>query len=88
MVSARATSNPIRLGQVVVDTKSNEITAIPKLLKILEISASIVTIDAIVARFESWFEFRRSCNRRPPPDSEVLRGTLRTRPLNYVLHAD
>ena len=45
MVSAWATANHISLGQVVVDAKSNEITAIPKLLQILEISGSLVTID-------------------------------------------
>ena len=37
MVSAWATANHLTLGQVVVDAKSNEITAIPKLLEILEI---------------------------------------------------
>ena len=38
MVSAWATANRISLGQVVVDDKSNEITAIPKLLQMLELS--------------------------------------------------
>jgi predicted transposase YbfD/YdcC len=47
MVSAWATSNLISLGQVIVDQKSNEITAIPKLLEILEISGCLVTIDAM-----------------------------------------
>lgn len=47
MVSAWASVNQISLGQVVVDEKSNEITAIPKLLEILEISGSLVTIDAM-----------------------------------------
>ena len=47
MVSAWATANHISLGQVTVDEKSNEITAIPKLLKMLEISGSLVTIDAM-----------------------------------------
>ena len=47
MVSAWAAANHISLGQVVVDEKSNEITAIPKLLKILEISGCLVTIDAM-----------------------------------------
>jgi len=37
MVSAWATANHISLGQVVVDAKSNEITAIPKLLQILSL---------------------------------------------------
>jgi predicted transposase YbfD/YdcC len=47
MVSAWATANHISLGQVVVDAKSNEITAIPKLLQLLELSHSLVTIDAM-----------------------------------------
>jgi predicted transposase YbfD/YdcC len=47
MVSAWAVENQLVLGQLKVDEKSNEITAIPKLLKLLEISGCIVTIDAI-----------------------------------------
>lgn len=47
MVSAWATENELVLGQYKVDDKSNEITAIPHLLKLLEISGCIVTIDAI-----------------------------------------
>ena len=47
MVSAWAGANHISLGQVVVDAKSNEITAIPKLLQMLEIEGSLVTIDAM-----------------------------------------
>jgi predicted transposase YbfD/YdcC len=47
MVSAWAEENELVLGQRKVDTKSNEITAIPELLKILAISGCIVTIDAI-----------------------------------------
>ena len=51
MVSAWASASEsstrnISLGQVVVDEKSNEITAIPKLLQMLEIKGSLVTIDA------------------------------------------
>ena len=52
MVSAWATANQITLGQVVVDEKSNEITAIPRLLKILEISGCLVTIDAMGCQTE------------------------------------
>lgn len=52
MVSAWATKNHISLGQVVVDDKSNEITAIPKLLEIIEISGSLVTIDAMGCQVE------------------------------------
>ena len=47
MVSAWATANELVLGQRKVDEKSNEITAIPELLKILALSGSIVTIDAM-----------------------------------------
>ncbi len=47
MVSAWATNNRLVLGQVKVDEKSNEITAIPELLKVLSLRGCIVTIDAI-----------------------------------------
>lgn len=52
MVSAWATANHITLGQVVTDAKSNEITAIPKLLEMLEIAGSLVTIDAMGCQVE------------------------------------
>jgi predicted transposase YbfD/YdcC len=52
MVSAWATANCISLGQVVVDEKSNEITAIPKLLEILVLSGCLVTIDAMGCQTE------------------------------------
>ena len=47
MVSAWASANRLVLGQRKVDDKSNEITAIPELLKVLEIAGCIVTIDAM-----------------------------------------
>jgi len=47
MVSAWATANELVLGQMKVDDKSNEITVIPKLLQVLEISGCIITIDAL-----------------------------------------
>lgn len=47
MVSAWAAENEIVLGQRKVDEKSNEITAIPELLKLLNLSGCIVTIDAM-----------------------------------------
>jgi predicted transposase YbfD/YdcC len=47
MVSAWASQNQLVLGQVKVDEKSNEITAIPELLKVLELNGCIVTIDAM-----------------------------------------
>ena len=47
MVSAWASENKLSLGQVVVAEKSNEITAIPELLRLLDISGALVTIDAL-----------------------------------------
>ncbi|NLE45811.1 MAG: ISAs1 family transposase [Chloroflexi bacterium] len=47
MVSAWASANRLVLGQVKVDEKSNEITAIPALLRVLDLSGCIVTIDAM-----------------------------------------
>lgn len=47
LVSAFATSSRLVLAQQKVDDKSNEITAIPKLLDLLELTENIVTIDAM-----------------------------------------
>ena len=47
MVSAWATTNGVVLGQRKVDTKSNEIMAIPALLELLTLKGCIVTIDAM-----------------------------------------
>jgi predicted transposase YbfD/YdcC len=47
LVSAWASENNLMLGQRAVDCKSNEITAIPELLKILELKGALVTIDAM-----------------------------------------
>jgi predicted transposase YbfD/YdcC len=47
LVSAWATEQHLVLGQVAVDTKSNEITAIPKLLELLDVSGAMVSIDAM-----------------------------------------
>ena len=52
MVSAWATQNQLVLGQNKVANKSNEITAIPELLRILDITGCIVTIDAIGTQTE------------------------------------
>lgn len=46
LVSAWATANGITLGQVAVDDKSNEITAIPQLIELLDLKDCVVTIDA------------------------------------------
>ena len=47
LVSAWATEQQLSLGQVAVDDKSNEITAIPQLLELLDITGAFVTIDAM-----------------------------------------
>lgn len=47
MVSAWGTHNGLVLGQRRVEDKSNEITAIPELLRVLSLKGAIVTIDAI-----------------------------------------
>ena len=50
MVSVWACSQQLTLGQVKVDGKSNEITAIPKLLDIIDIAGATITIDAMGAQ--------------------------------------
>ena len=50
LVSAWASANSMTLGQVKVERKSNEITAIPKLLGLLALHGCIVTIDAMGCR--------------------------------------
>ena len=50
MVSAWASENRLVLAQVKVDSKSNEITAIPKLLEVLDLQGCIVTLDAMGAQ--------------------------------------
>ena len=47
MVNVWVSSHGLALGQTRVDEKSNEITAIPKLLQLLEVSGCIVTVDAM-----------------------------------------
>lgn len=46
MVSAWCDANQMILGQLATDAKSNEITAIPELLKLLDLQGAVVTIDA------------------------------------------
>jgi predicted transposase YbfD/YdcC len=47
MVSARGCELRMVLGQIATDEKSNEITAVPKLLKMLSLKDTIVTVDAL-----------------------------------------
>ena len=46
-VSAWSCNHQLVLGQIKTESKSNEITAIPKLLKLLDIKGAVVTIDAM-----------------------------------------
>jgi len=52
VVSAWASKNRLSLGQVIVDSKSNEITAVPALLKLLDIRGCIITVDALNSQKE------------------------------------
>src|SRR5262249_7069931 len=47
VVSAWATANHLALGEVAVAEKSNEITAIPRLLELLDVTGALVTLDAM-----------------------------------------
>ena len=50
LVSAWSSEYRLMLGLVLVESKSNEITAIPALLKLLDITGCIITIDAMMTR--------------------------------------
>ncbi|WED23293.1 ISAs1 family transposase [Vibrio sp. JC009] len=50
MISAYASSNKLVLGQLKTDQKSNEITAIPELIEMLDIKGALVTIDAMACQ--------------------------------------
>jgi predicted transposase YbfD/YdcC len=52
LVSAWASANRLVLGQMKVAEKSNEITAIPQLLEVLDVAGCIVTIDAMGCQTE------------------------------------
>ncbi|MEF1257300.1 ISAs1 family transposase, partial [Vibrio sp. M260112] len=52
MISAYASSNKLVLGQLKTEEKSNEITAIPELIKLLDIKGALVTIDAMACQTE------------------------------------
>jgi predicted transposase YbfD/YdcC len=60
IVSAWAASNALVLGQVEVPDKTNEITAVPKLLRALELAGCIVTLDAMGCQKEIAREIREA----------------------------
>lgn len=57
-VSAWAARNRLVLGQIKVDEKSNEITAVPELLRLLDVKGCIVTVDALNTQKEIANEIR------------------------------
>jgi len=58
LVSAWASRNRLVLGQVKVDEKSNEMTAVPELLQLLDLKGCIVTVDALNTQKEIAREVR------------------------------
>lgn len=52
MVSAWASQNQLVLGQLAVEEKSNEITAVPALLEMLDVEGSVITADAMSCQKE------------------------------------
>jgi len=63
LVSAWASANHLILGQVAVEGKSNEITAIPRLLELLQTKGAVVTIDAMGCQKEIAAKIRaRGCH--------------------------
>ena len=47
MVIARAVANHVSVGQATIEAKNNKVTAMQKLLEILEMSGRLVTIDSM-----------------------------------------
>ena len=78
MVSAFAARQRLVLGQVKVDDKSNEITAIPRLLAMMEIEGAIVTIDAPSAACKAGAQDRAGCQRS-------IAQTILDKKADYVL---
>ena len=73
-VSAWSCQHQLVLGQTAVDSKTNEITAIPELLTMLDIENSIITLDAMgcqhsadVEAVQQILEQRREERQQPPP---------------------
>jgi predicted transposase YbfD/YdcC len=59
LVSPWTASNRLTLGQVKVDSQSNEITAVPELLRMVELKGCIVTVDALNCQKDIALEIRR-----------------------------
>ena len=79
MVSAWATSQRIVLGQQATEAKSNEITAIPLLLKNLDLKGALVTIDAMGTQTKIAQAIRDAGGTEPGDDPTVgKRGRTRS----------
>ena len=83
LVSAWASANTMTLGQVKTGEKSNEITAIPQLLQMLDLQGCIVTIDAMgcqkdIAQRDSgrWRRLRAGPEGEPGPTVRGRAGPL------------
>ena len=83
IVSAWASEEGIALGQVATDEKSNEITAIPQLLKQIELTDTLITIDAMgcqkeIARADRRRRRRLRDRRQGQPAEAARRRSRRT----------
>lgn len=76
MVSAWATANQLVLGQVKVDDKSNEITAIPALLRMIAVAGCIVTVDSMGCQVE----IAKTCQEQ---DADYILALKENQPLLY-----
>ena len=76
VVSAWATDLRVCLGQVTVDDKSNEITAVPRLLELLELSGAVVTLDAMHCQKKTAVAIRNQ-------DADYLLTVKRNQPALY-----
>jgi predicted transposase YbfD/YdcC len=81
LVSAWATETRLMLGQVAVDAKSNEITAIPLLVELLDLKGCIVTLDAMGCQTEIAAAIRRR-------EADYVLAVKENQPgLHEVIHA-
>jgi predicted transposase YbfD/YdcC len=83
MVSAWSAGNQLVLGQVKTDEKSNEITAIPRLLELLQLNGCLVTIDAMgcqkeiaAAILESKADYMLAVKDNQPTLAAAVSGTF------------
>ncbi|MFZ0789518.1 MAG: ISAs1 family transposase [Chromatiaceae bacterium] len=78
-VSAWASANRLVLGQEATDAKSNEITAISKLLELLELRGCLVTIDAMGCQTAIAAQIVSPCAGTACWDSRAIRARCKRR---------